>query len=141
MALYIIVMTNRHRTLIKIYYADPANTVKDIAARLDLAPAVVEATIREAGFSRAPVINDELPAERLRRKEVEKQEAFTDMYNQLEATIVERLITMAESAETADDLGKIARAYKDIRTCGLPPSLVEAATANGGVSVQILNQM
>lgn len=134
-------MTARHKTLIKVMYADPSNSVESIADTLGLAVPVVEETIRVSGYGRLPVSTDETPVERLRRREVEKQEAFYGMYGVLEATIIDKLAQLAEEAETADDLGKIARAYRDIRTCGLPASLVDAAVANGGISVQILNSL
>lgn len=134
-------MTARHKILIKVMYADPANSIEAIADTLGLAVPVVEETIRVSGYTRLSVNNTETPVERLRRREIEKQEAFYGIYGTLEATIIDRLTQMAEEAESADDLGKIARAYRDIRTCGLPAHLVDAAVAGSGVSVQILNSL
>lgn len=128
-------------SIIKLLYADLGLNQAEIVDITGLPTTVVDLYIKEHSLVPAER-KEETEADRIKRLEVIKQITFFPAYCTLENRIMKKIDDMLDVAGTADEVSKLTRAYKELRTVGVPPQLIEQAVKDGtGISVQILNSL
>lgn len=127
--------------IIKLLYGHMGLSIPEVVNITGLPAGVVELYISERSLVQAER-KEESEADRIKRLEVIKQITFFPAYCTLENRIMKRIDDMLDVAGTADEISKLTRAYKELRTVGVPPQLIEQAVKDGtGISVQILNNL
>ena len=127
--------------IIKLLYSDIGLSIAEIAEVSQIPATVVGVYIDEHQLVPAAP-KEESEFDRVRRLEVIKQLVFFPTYCGLESRILDSIAAKLEDAVSADEVAKLTRAYKELRTVGVPPQLVEQAAKDGtGITVQILNAL
>lgn len=138
--------TGTENALIRLYYENFGFSVEEIAANLDLYPAVVRSSIKELKLvapKERKIAEDK--KEQLLERDLDKQLLLTPFYARAEVAILSKLFDTAaginkDDPGAAQQISQCARALKDLKSIGVQAKL-EDTNAAGGVTVQILNQL